>query len=747
MSDFNIILMATAWGPRHGGINAFNRDFAIGLAHALGERGRVFCAVLDPTVEDEKDALKRHVTLAPLHGKGRAEQFDSAWPYEIVAWLKEHHEAPPIAWWVGHDVISGQAALAGPRAGGGGRTALIHHMSYIAYQGVKHDDATDADAKDRAQKELFRSNDAKLFAVGPLLEDSCRRLAGDDRPVTMLAPGFPELPSLRPDPDRIVAVSFGRMDAASDRIKQGQLSVAGFGAALKTAHDSGFCPPVLEDPRFSLIGLPDSVGQEAEAARKLMESHAGRVVNVLPLPYDEKRARLFERLAEANMAFMLSWHEGFGLTGWEAIAAELPLIVSEQSGLYKLLNEMLSGAASGYVHPIKIEGKRGKRGKRGGINFSANDLENVSRAVGTIAKDLPGALTKARELKKQLKQKITCTWEHTGQQFLDGLGIGGATPVPPISPVPSSGGVWTTNNGASPSGTAGKAEGLSDALRSRSREQRFNKLKDEIGKALQGSSHAMGLLEAALNITPHKTAEWSAGRVAALRDSLLAVDFNKALDALKYARDQIDSADVSDRMAVKAIADVSAWLLPWLHIDDLDIDCDRLEKKDLGEIVALPAEIHSFADIIMAGIDVRMVQFEAGAKSMRWPRSPFSFQFGTPESGIGDERTITVADENNIRMAIAKALDTPIKKMKSGLQKIDDSINDSLEYFLDDKGLRWYIICEDYGNEEENVRHRQLMAAIADRYKKLAVINLADIEGGYQRKFDHIRRLLDLGGE
>ena len=48
----NFLLLATAWGPKFGGINAFNTDFAKGLAAHLGADGRVFCAVFNPTRED-----------------------------------------------------------------------------------------------------------------------------------------------------------------------------------------------------------------------------------------------------------------------------------------------------------------------------------------------------------------------------------------------------------------------------------------------------------------------------------------------------------------------------------------------------------------------------------------------------------------------------------------------------------------------------------------------------------------------
>lgn len=752
MSNLNIILMATAWGPRHGGINAFNCDFAKGLSEALGSLGRVFCAVLAPSRDDSDDARHRGVTLIPLKNKGQAEKFDTAWTYEIVEWLKENEGISTVSWWVGHDVISGDAAIRGPGTPAGGRAALIHHMSYIAYQGVKHDDAVDADAKDCTQKALFGSKDAKLFAVGPLLRDSCRRLAGDNRTVTMLAPGFPSLPDSRPDPNRIVAVSFGRMDAASDRIKQGQLSVAGFGAALKTAHDSGFCPPVLEDPRFSLIGLPDSVGQEAVAARTLMEKHAGRVVNVLPLPYDENRDRLFGRLAEANMAFMLSWHEGFGLTGWEAIAAELPLIVSEQSGLYKLLNETLSGAANGYVRPIKIEGKRGNRG---GANFSANDLKNVSQAIIFIANDLLGAQKKAKELKKQLMQKLTCTWEHTGQQFLDGLEINyeeassaqKSRTQGDSTLGKNAGGYQNVTKTILLTGATKKLEEIDGNKKIKRQDHcdvRLDKLKNSIIECLAKSAKSMAAIAEQLNIYEAALSGKLEERANLLCQTLLSTHFDNALNALNNARRKISGASDNDH---QVIADVTAWLLPWLHTEALGIDRTTWEYKDIGEILSFPAEIPSFADIVMAGLDIRPIEFDMSTPNARWVRSPLSLNLDIPEIGIDAGDHIPVKAENAIRMALAKAVGVPEIKLGQGPEVIDQSIDECLDYFLDEEWKRHYVICNRFTNKESQEQHRTLMSNVAERYRKLAVIDIEIINCGHQRIFETIRSLIRSKGD
>jgi hypothetical protein len=62
----NILLLATAWGPKHGGINAFNMDFAQGLVTYLHGTGRVFCVVLDASHADLADAAARGATLLSM---------------------------------------------------------------------------------------------------------------------------------------------------------------------------------------------------------------------------------------------------------------------------------------------------------------------------------------------------------------------------------------------------------------------------------------------------------------------------------------------------------------------------------------------------------------------------------------------------------------------------------------------------------------------------------------------------------
>lgn len=326
----SFLLLATAWGPKFGGINAFNMDFAKGLSLFLGDRGKVFCSVLDATSEEIKNAKGACIELIPINKPQDIDQYDPSWAHDVIEFLDRKFPGTNIDYWIGHDVVSGEAAKKGASFFDNSRSALIMHMNYEAYQGYKKGVGQKAKVKSLEQKRVFQDSDF-LYANGPSLEAALSDLIGRD--VVQLVPGFADIdPS--PSKAELVTITFGRMDRESDRIKQGGLAVAGFGSAIKYANNAPEGRGLLtESPMIKVVGIKDPGGKDEKALRELVSQRAGRVVNILATKYDEDRKALFDELGRANIALMLSWHEGFGLTGWEAIAGEVPLILSKRTGL------------------------------------------------------------------------------------------------------------------------------------------------------------------------------------------------------------------------------------------------------------------------------------------------------------------------------------------------------------------------------------------------------------------------------
>src|SRR5262249_30574456 len=109
-----------------------------------------------------------------------------------------------VDWCIGHDAVTGAAANAMKRERAARASAVICHMSYADYQGVKHPEYPDIESKIREQKRILKAADI-VVAVGPLLRKRVFNIV--DRPVPMLVPG---LPSIKPRPFRthFEAVSF-----------------------------------------------------------------------------------------------------------------------------------------------------------------------------------------------------------------------------------------------------------------------------------------------------------------------------------------------------------------------------------------------------------------------------------------------------------------------------------------------------------------------------------------------------------
>lgn len=411
----HIALLATGWGTKYGGVNSFNID----LARALGalSRGtmRVTCFVPRTNEAEREEAARDQVDLQELTGIDS--KLDASCAEAVLALIRQRSIAE-VDWWIGHDLVTGPLGIR-VAALSGGRSAVIHHMSYARYAAYKHEEGEQARVKHEQQVKLFRAADRKL-AVGPLLRKSLADLVG--RPaseIPMLIPGLAEIDA-RPMPAQFHAISFGRLDAENDRIKQGRLAVAGFAVACGKAHADG-SPEMLLDGRMTAIGIAAAGGEEERSLQALAAERAGRVVPLMPLVFDEDRQRVFEQVASASVALMLSWHEGFGLTGWEAVAAQVPLIVSRNSGLYQFIDDRLAGAGTGCIQAIDTRGALGGDGEE---NFTDKDTDDVQRAILDVARKADKWKKNARSLFAQLTRgEDACTWKNTALDLLKALGV------------------------------------------------------------------------------------------------------------------------------------------------------------------------------------------------------------------------------------------------------------------------------------------------------------------------------------
>ncbi len=115
--------------------------------------------------------------------------------------------------------------------------------------------------------------------------------------------------------------------------------------------------------------------------------------------YTDDAERLSEDLRRSSLVLMPSRAEGFGLVGLEAIAAGVPVLVSDRSGLGELLVERLGApAAASFVVRTSLAT----------ANFET-DAGEWAQAIEEVLRHRSDAFARAGKLLAELADQLT--WE------------------------------------------------------------------------------------------------------------------------------------------------------------------------------------------------------------------------------------------------------------------------------------------------------------------------------------------------
>jgi len=438
-----LVAFATQWGTRFGGINSFNIDLVKAIASTF--RGQVItvCVVLEADAEQIESANNDGIVLLALND-ARQEKFAADLVPAVLRALELASISldPEKTVCLGHDRFTGAIALAAAKKIGA-KSALIHHMSYERYESFEENTAS-ARAKENEQKRLFADADVVL-AVGPLLRDALKDLLGK-ADVAMLVPGLPDIQP-RDAPRNFRAFLSGRLSA---KIKQASLGLAAFGNAVDQCTKNSGLPSGLhlnQEPRLTLRGVDfeninHDFGSQTELEIKtFIEGYANGAINVQALPFTTDRTELFDDLRISSVAMMPSWHEGFGLVAWEAIAAGVPLIVSKKSGAYHLISELEDGLYASHVTAIDVAGSNAEP------YFKQQDLQSLTSALIQIAKDQTTHRAKAGRLRKKFLDLYS--WGQCASQLCAALNWqfdAQKNPPPALLEIPDHSSKWPEGN-------------------------------------------------------------------------------------------------------------------------------------------------------------------------------------------------------------------------------------------------------------------------------------------------------------
>ncbi|RRV61405.1 radical SAM protein [Stutzerimonas stutzeri] len=413
-----VALLATRWGSELGGLNVFNRGLAEGMTQALPKGSRTICFVnkLPLVVDDSADSIEliecEAFTASQLAGDitKRCEEFE---PETLLGVLV-----------VGHDAITGPAAIDCAHElrehlgdGIGVKSAVIGHMDYSAYAFMKNLSNSEVTERSTKQREIIAAADC-AFAVGPLLQSnfaSARSVTHRPRsPVRQLVPGVDKvkLQTHNPRMDLRIFIS-GRLNRDDDPIKNSILAVHGLAAAYQRGRVGELPEWRMRGQLFAWGVDPHSDQGVIEELRAIARKDAAFTLHAEPFSDDQEALR--QCLANCHIALMPSWHEGFGLSGWEALCAGVPLVCSGQSGLATLIEDLKQQFPAGPFSSVKIVNIGGSTAS--GIP-SHEDIDNLADALLEMTTNLEARKQSAIDLAHLLKREYS--WKRCASDLLDG---------------------------------------------------------------------------------------------------------------------------------------------------------------------------------------------------------------------------------------------------------------------------------------------------------------------------------------
>jgi len=321
LKKVKVVLLASEWSSKRGGISTFNRMLAIQLAQNPKVAVSVFLPECD---QPERDAAKsNNITLV---------QAEPRPGFDKMLWLCHPPKDLEIDFVIGHGVVLGRQAQFLRDSRSCKWVQFVHTEPEELGMFKDYADAvSEGEEKHQTEVKLCEMADF-VVAVGPKLAEVYRsylRHCGKD--VFELTPGifseFSNVPQSMQEGGKFRVLSFGRGDAEDFHLK-------GFDIAAKAVAN-------LNDAHLIFVGAASKEQDEVAARLKECNLPPSRLK---VRAYMDKREGLKQLFSGVDLAIMPSRTEGFGLAALEALSAGLPVLVSANSGFGEALGKVPFGS-------------------------------------------------------------------------------------------------------------------------------------------------------------------------------------------------------------------------------------------------------------------------------------------------------------------------------------------------------------------------------------------------------------------
>ncbi|KAI8494133.1 hypothetical protein Bbelb_284800 [Branchiostoma belcheri] len=329
----SVLMVNDKYGTSHGGTSTTNRQLAQFLKH---HGATVHVTALQASEEDKRCAAEDGVILHLPVQRARQKKTPT------LEWLTDYHSfhypdiPTDLKCILGHaDVTSGAAKSIQENRCERAKLVMFNHdmpEDTEHYMGTKQ-----AMAAGRKMEDILEDtkNADAVFSLGRRIYDYFEtkyRSLGESKPrqhflfLPRPSPVFQAI-SVRPGGGEKVVLTVGRVTEV-DKLKGHDLIARAMGEVTEK----------ITNVRLCVRGIDED---DWEASKRILEKnlHSGKIKpTLLPCGTQEDIA---QDMQQAHLVLMPSRAEPFGLIGLEAIAAGIPVLISDKSGLADMIMDLI----------------------------------------------------------------------------------------------------------------------------------------------------------------------------------------------------------------------------------------------------------------------------------------------------------------------------------------------------------------------------------------------------------------------
>lgn len=406
-----IVFVTDKWGRfDDGGIDVFNQKLCEAMGYVMNREEAVVVCLVIGTVEDQliENAQNSNVIVI-TYNQGMNESLNDICKRAVNKVVKNVPNTEFI--WMGHDIIFGEHVCHMSKIRKE-KSAVIFHTDYFRVHADRSDNVTRRGKEnDNLSKSEYQNNIAKkadyIFCVGPKVYKRFMSLNRSNKePVIQIIPGLEEKERECDGKNKNILIA-GRFFGNAEIQKNWKNVCKAVAIAMKELESRGV---KTADYITTVYGFDFKIsdnGLEKLQAEVNKELSAHDIRPTIHLKrFDNYRVNYLKELERSSIFVMGSELESFGMTAWEALAFEVPIVISDSSGLYEYLEDDLGYLLKGLCGVFPA--------------CKGNVIECMGKSIADILAK-PEKMKKATEL---LREKMSINkWENLAIKMAKKVGI------------------------------------------------------------------------------------------------------------------------------------------------------------------------------------------------------------------------------------------------------------------------------------------------------------------------------------